>query len=426
MDILKKQLFVYFSLFIFSCSSTPISRFNSINVPEDIFGIVHAGKTNSQEEYLLLDELGAKWILNTFSWRNIEKEKGKFDFSMYDEYVDTAKKAGKKIVAVLGFEAPWIFPDGNSKKFISPENYHHYLNYVEETVRHYKGRIDVWEIWNEPNILRFWKGSKKVFFELSRLTALKIKEIDPDAHVIGGAFSLAPRGFIKKMHKAGALDDLDGIAFHPYGLNPAFSMRTYDKFLDILSEINYSQPVWITEVGFPTGGWYPTKVSLDGLPSHVIKTISGAAARGARVLLWYEMFDSYKEGDLASDSEKYFGLAYSDFRRKEGAWAYELCATFLPGARYEKDYPIKENIPKGIIVMCFLEGHSGNNTLILWNDKICTQKIDLYLPAPAFIYNISTGEKKPLEEKTRLDINKTPLFITWQEEIIPQLSTAIK
>ncbi|MCL1927442.1 MAG: hypothetical protein FWG07_01430 [Treponema sp.] len=423
---LRKTLysaFLFFMLFL-SCVSTSLPQDSVIGIPKDFFGMVHAGGTRSPEEYQLLGEMEVTWILSTFYWKNIERERDAFDFSSYDHYVDTARKEGKKIVAVLGYEAPWLYPDGKNKKYISPDHIPLFLRFVEETIRHFRGRVDVWSIWNEPNFV-FWKGPKKDFFELSKQTAQKIKEIDPDSYILGGVFLRAPRGFIKNMHKAGSMENLDGLAFHPYATSPLGAMKVHDRFLKTLAEINYSGPVWITEVGYPTGGWYPTRVSMDKLPAYVIKTITGAAARGSRVLLWYELFDTHNEGKVPSkklDSEKYFGLAYPDFSRKNGAWAYELCARFLPGSRYTPGLPDRENVPSDIVSFCFLEGITGNNTLILWNDNKRIKQVTFYLPVPSILYDISTGRGSPLPVETILDIGKNPLFITWQGTDIPRLS----
>ena len=397
----------------------------SANIPEDFFGMVHAGETGSAEEYGLLDEMGVTWILRTFNWDRIENRKGVFDFSVYDEYVDTAKQNNKKILAVLGYEAPWLYPEGKSKKYVSPENIPHFLRFVEEIMRHYNGRVDVWEIWNEPNI-SFWKGTAKEFYELTRLTAIKIRETDPGAYILGGVFWRSPAGFIKGMHKAGAMENLDGLAFHPYAVNPAGAVKIHDKFLKTLTEINYSGPVWITEMGYPTGGWYPSKVSLEEFPSYVVKTITGAAARGTRSLLWYQLFDRYNElevpPDTRRDSEAFFGLAYHDYQRKDGAWAYELCARYLPGSRYTPELPLREGIPDSIVSFCFLDGTTGDNTLILWNDKSRVRKVFLRLDAQALLHDISTGSSRSLTPGAVLDIGKQPLVITWQGTTLPHLS----
>ena len=413
------------SFFLLSCASTRYPRGGSVNVPDDFFGMVHAGHSQSHEEYELLDDLGVKWVLTTLYWGSVERHKGNFDFSRYDKYVETAKKEGKKIVIVLAYEAPWLYPDGESKKYISPENIPHFLRFVEETVKRYQGRVDVWNIWNEPN-WKFWKGSKKDYYELSRRSAQKIRETDPDAYILGGGFLRVPKRFIKKMNRAGGMENLDGLAFHPYALHPEGSMRLHDKFTRVVSDINFTGEAWITEIGHPTGGRYPHKVSLEGLPSHVVKSMTGAAARGTRAALWYELFDHHNKNDVppkTTDSEKFFGLVYPDFSRKNGANAYELCAKFLPGSRYVPDFLQREKIPSSIISFCFLEGTSGNNTLVVWNDKKRTKKVKLYLDAPAVLYDVTTGKGQPLSAETILEIGKQPQMITWQGTHVPRLST---
>jgi hypothetical protein len=220
------------------------------------------------------------------------------------------------------------------------------------------------------------------------------------------------------------MENIDALAFHPYAINPEGSMKVYDKFLKVLSEINYQGPVWVTEVGYPTGGWYPTRVSPEKQPSYVIKTITGAAARGTRVLSWYELFDAHNKEEVPRntiDSEKFFGLVYRDYSRKGGAWAYELCARFLPGSRYVPEFPQKENIPPNIVSFCFIDGVSGVNTLIIWNDRNRSQKINLRLSSPALLHDISTGQNRYLPQETVLDAGKEPLFITWRGADAPLL-----
>jgi len=226
------------------------------------------------------------------------------------------------------------------------------------------------------------------------------------------------------MNKAEGMENLDGLAFHPYALHPEGSMRLHDKFLRIMTDINFTGEAWITEIGNPTGGRYPHKVSLEGLPFYVVKSMTGAAARGTRAALWYELFDAHNKDEVppkTKDSEKFFGLVYPDYTRKDGANAYELCAKFLPGSRYVPDFLQREKLPSSIVSFCFLEGTSGNNTLVVWNDRKRTQKAKLNLDAPAVLYDVTSGKGRPLSAETILEIGKKPLIITWQGTSVPRL-----
>jgi len=418
----NKNLLAYslFILLLISCTSTPLPSSGQVTIPEDFFGIVHASRTGKEQEEKLLDDMGCVWVLYTFFWHNIEPEKDIFDFTQYDKYVNGSKRQGRKIIGLLGYSTYYLY-NGRSKDYISKKNMPLYLRYVEETVRRYKGQVDVWCIWNEPNIT-FWDGKDREFYELTKLTTQKIRETDPDAYILGGVFWRSPTSFIKKMYNAGGFNGLDGIAFHPYAVNPSDCMNVIDKFTKTLSDINYSGPVWITEVGYPTGGWYPTKVNQKKYPVFIAKTLTGAAARGARALLWYEIFDRVDVGKFSLDSEKHFGLLNKDLSRKQGSWAFELCARYLPGSRYVPELPQRENVPANIVSFCFLGGVSGNNTLILWNDKINTQKIEVNLPSTALVHDISTGKNTPLPVNSTVNITNKPLIITWQGTDVPRIA----
>jgi len=403
----------------FSCSTPPVPDSGKVNIPKDFLGFVHAGESNSPEEYQLLDEMGVTWILVTFYWSRIEREQGKFNYEWYDNYVNTAKANGKKIIAVLAYSTDWV----HDKRYISNENIPLYLSFAEAVVNHFKGRVDAWQIWNEPNWI-FWKGKDREFFELSRQAAKKLKETYPDTYIIGGGFWRTPVRFIKGMNKTGATENLDALSFHPYGLTPAEAMKLYDKFIKTLSGFNFSGDIWVTEVGYPTGGRYPNKVTIENLPSCVIKTIAGSAARGVKTLLWYELFDKYNLADVTvrSNSEHFFGLTYPDYTWKNGAWAYSLCSRFLSGSQYLPELPQRDNIPSNIISFCFTNGTSGGNSLILWNDKNIAKKIKITVSSSFTIHDISTGKTVDMPDESFLDITKTPVFITWHGSSKPVIS----
>jgi hypothetical protein len=90
MDFIPLRYFLYlcFAFPLLSCASTPLPPSVPVDIPGDFFGMVHAGNTETSEEYALLDEMGVEWILYTFYWYRIEREKGQFDFSHYDSYVE--------------------------------------------------------------------------------------------------------------------------------------------------------------------------------------------------------------------------------------------------------------------------------------------------------------------------------------------------
>ncbi|ULQ58930.1 hypothetical protein K7I13_10390 [Brucepastera parasyntrophica] len=408
------RLFIMLAFFstLLSCSTT-FTPGTSRRIPEDFFGMAHAGDTRTEEEYELLDDLSAVWMRKTFRWNQIEETEGAWDFERWDDFVDSGKAAGKKILAVLAYDVGWIYgEDVEARRHIIPEKIPYFLRYVEEVVLRYKGRIDAYEIWNEPN-WTFWRGPNKDFYELSRAAAEKIREIDPEAYIIAASVSRVPKGFIKGMFKAGAMDQADAISFHPYAVSPKASVRLFDKLEKIVKEFGFTGDIWITEVGYPTKGWYPTRVSEKNFPAYVVKTLTGHAARGVKVLFWYELFDKYNKGEAPSklDSELYFGLAYPDYARKDGAAAYALCGKYIAGTDYRPDLVTKTGLPSSAQVLLFCG--SSAQTLVLWNEGGSVPVKVSLSGTQHLVHDIASGGFQTVSAETELVLTKTPVILTW-------------
>jgi hypothetical protein len=292
-----------------------------MTIPADLAGMCHAGMPGSAQENAVLDELGITWVRNDINWHEVEKAEGEWDFSYYDRFVAANNARGRKMLFVLGFDTPWIHKEGKRKPYISPEELPKYLNYVEKVVTRYKGKVEAWEIWNEPNMnVRFWKGPAKDFYALSKAAALKIRECDPDAKIIAGSFFMVPSGFIKNMFASGALDDVDAISFHPYSGNPGGVAYLYDKFTALMKKMDYTGDIWVTEIGYPTAGISPNRISEKNLGAYIADTYTALALRGARVIVWYHLKDDHTKDTIPAslDSERFFGLVYRDYEKKTG------------------------------------------------------------------------------------------------------------
>jgi hypothetical protein len=226
-------LLIYPALvFLLSCCSSTPASFSSENyiIPVDYIGIVHAGETGDQEESEYLGFLGTSWVLHTFYWDRIEPEQGKWHFSDYDTMVNNNKDAGVKVFGVLAYDNKWIHEDLNSHRYVPPHRVADYCQYVKKTVEHFKGRVDGWCIWNEPKF-HFWTGTDEEFIELFRQAAAAVREVDSEVILLGGAFNRGvfglPEKFIRNLFKSGAMENADAIAFHPYKLNIARSLKIY-------------------------------------------------------------------------------------------------------------------------------------------------------------------------------------------------------
>ena len=326
-----------------ACSSTGPVFNTPRTIPVDIAGTCHAGDPVSEGENALMDELGIDWVRNDFYWHEIESKKGKWCFEKYDRMVNDNRNSGRKILATLGFDVGWIHKNGKRKDVIHKDHLPDFLEYVEQVVTRYKGQVDAWEIWNEPNVpIRFWNGTPKEFYALVKATAEKIRACDPDAVIVGGVFFLVPDNFIRNMWKSGAMDNLDALSMHPYGVNPRATLRIYEKFETLVRKLGFTGEIWITEIGYPLAGFYPSRVSAEKFPDYIIQTITGLAAKGARTIFWYQLTESYTKDETPKtlNSEKFFGLAYRDFEKREGVDSFADIINIIRGSvflEYQKN-----------------------------------------------------------------------------------------
>ena len=101
-----------------------------------------------------------------------------------------------------------------------------------------------------------------------------------------------------------------------------------NSFIRVLGEI------WVTEVGYPIGGIYPSRVSEAKFGAYIYDTFTGLALRGARTIFWYQLTDGHTQANKLRtlNSERFFGLAYSDNEKKPGAEEFAKVIHELTGS----------------------------------------------------------------------------------------------
>jgi hypothetical protein len=418
MKKLSLAVILYAAFILVSCASS-LPRFSgSRNIPADFAGIVHAGGSGTHKEFTYLNYLGISWVLHTFYWNDIEPEPDEWNFLEYDILVDKAAAAGIKVFGVLAYDHWRLHPDKKNHDYIPPEQLPEYLEFVRKTVEHFKGRIGAWCIWNEPNFLS-WNGTNEEFIELSRRAADAVREADSEVVLLGGAFNRGvlglPEKFIRELFESGAMDKTDAVAFHPYEMNPSRTAALYGQFKKIVDDYGFGGKIWITEVGYPTGGWYPTKVSEKQFPAYVVQTFALLAAAGCEKLFWYQMFDPHTRS--GKNSEDFFGLVRSrrDYTSK-GAEAFRLCAVYLSGmSLYTPETgPLTGSLPKSVRSFWFKSPDGG--VLVLWNEGLGSKQVSLRLPGTGHVtHDLISGNKRQIQPEIAIKAGKTPIFITWQD-----------
>lgn len=167
--------------------------------------------------------IGVNWARVDFSWNGMEsKARGQYNFE-YEGMEDVLADYRAHDMRVLGMLA-WqdycgkFYPDPNTDEGFAA-GVAGFARWAGACADHFKGRVDIWEIANEPEAFPVGNVNQpQRYTQLARATARAIRAADPDAHV--GALSTAwmDRGFISTCLALGLLDDrtIDVLTFHGY------------------------------------------------------------------------------------------------------------------------------------------------------------------------------------------------------------------
>ncbi len=392
-------------------------------VSRDYFGVTHAG--TKSEHYGLAKTMGAVWFRVDFRWADIEPRKGDWHFSGYDAFVNRSKAENRKILAVLCYDTPWIHEEGKSKEFyISPDRVPDFLRFVRKTAARYAGKVDAFEIWNEPNLDRFWKGTMAEFMDLTVRAAAEIRAVAPGTVIVGGSFNGAPETFLPQMSRLGLFESLDVISFHPYGVNPANVATMSNDFVAAARAQGFNGELWITEIGYPTLGIFPNVVSEERFPEYVAKTLAGAIVSGVSKLIWYtfENDPDYGPGQVAPGdspvrrSESTYGLAYDGLVLKKGGHAYSIVANLVNGSSLRPDLVETSGLPRNATLLAF---HSRSQGLVIlaWNDGT-VGRLSLRTPASmALLHEIDGSGLSVIDtsEERAFNLDSRPLVLVFPE-----------
>ena len=231
---------------------------------------------DQEKAWPLIDQLGIKWARCQTGWARTEKECGIYDFAWLDYTVDKLLEHGVNPWLSVSFGNPLYTPemkcireeDGGTEIIKTP--YHGvgfppihtekertaWKNYVHALAEHFKGRVAYYEVWNEPDLLSFWKcqPDAKEYAEFVKTTSRTIKAVDPEARIIGGAVAWGMTAWslrwIEECFQAGMADYIDVLSYHGYkGVPERHSIQEITAFKRLLNRYKPGLPYWQGEAG---------------------------------------------------------------------------------------------------------------------------------------------------------------------------------
>ncbi len=405
-----------FPLFLLACA-VPLgacaAEIPTLVLPAGVGVNIHF-VTGHQQDLDLISAAGFKFIRMDFGWASIERRKGEYDWTGYEELLTNLDRRGIRALFIFDYSNPLYEQDNASPQH--PESVDAFARWAAAAAAHFKDRHVIWEIWNEPNI-NFWKPKPNVeqYAALALATAKAVKQADPASTLIAPASSGFPWEFFDSLFKTGILQYLDAVSVHPYReyrLGPETAAADYAKLRQLIDR--YA----------PAGGREPIPILSGewGYASHdkgvPLETQAAFAARqqlsnllnGVPLSIWY---DWKNDGPNPSDAENNFGTVYPDLKPKPAYLAIRTLTHELYQCRIARRLALEDD--KDYVFVC--AGPLGRQKLVAWTLGQPHQVSVEIEPRPARIlptFNTQGERLTPKMDGSRLllELGPGPQYVT--------------
>lgn len=389
----------------------------STTIPANLFGMhIHrAAKTTFWPTVPF-----ANWRLwdAYVAWPNLEPKKGEWHFEVLDKYVSLANQHHVEVLLPLGLSPAWASARPAESSAYSPgfaaepRDIEDWRNYVRTVATRYKGQIRYYEIWNEPNLQRFYSGSVEQMLILAREAYLILKQVDPLIAVVSPSATGANSGlsWLEEYLRRGGKAYADVIGYHFYVApkSPEAMVRLIRKVQQIMKKYGVSnKPLWNTEAGWPIANsqsradskqvsFFKNMKALtqDEAVAYVARSFIVSWATGLKRFYWYA-WDNTVTGLTEVDGKTV----------KLAAKAYAQTQKWLVGAKMTD---CEANSQKTWI--CQLTRKGGYKAWLVWNPD---RKQTINVPSSWGVRQMRDlfGNKRSLPKFSRVQIGSSPLLL---------------
>lgn len=271
-------------------------------------------------------------------WSQLEPSRGTYDFARLDKYVALAKQRDVKVLLPLFGTPRWASARPNEPadegvgSAAEPANMDDWSEFVRVIATRYKGKIEAYEIWNEPNLAKhFWSGSTDQLLEMTRRAYGIIKAMDPKAMVVlpSPTTETGPAYLDEFLSKGGAkYGDVVGYHFYVHARPPEAMVDVALRVKGILERHNVAKPIWNTEAGWDA----PKPFASDELAAaYVARAYLCLWAAGIQRFYWFSWDDrswvTIKMTELRNEavSDTSAAKAYSQVQKWMQGAVVHLC-----------------------------------------------------------------------------------------------------
>jgi hypothetical protein len=370
--------------FVFA-SSPPVAP--TALLAESPFGINTAfnpGTADLDARLRAMQQAGIKWGRQDFTWRRIEKVKGAYDWAGYDALVESCRRHGLQLFGNLTYNP--AFHDMKTAEGVEA-----YAKFARAAVQRYAGKVDDWQIWNEPN-LGYLGGDVEHYAKLLAAGGRAIHETNPRARVLAMNMAFCDVLWASNVLQRVPSSAFDIVCFHPYRnpntpedkfdwwvldqyvkrFHPNLTtnyplvrmnfLEQTDELIRAMKSLGVTKPLWVTEICFNTH-IHPYGLSEFREADLLVRFYVQALASGKiEKIFWWTLKDG---GGQQFDAAEMVGLMRADLTPKYAYQAYAVMTRMLEGKRWVRN----DAFGPDIYACIFTDDARGEDTIVAWANK---------------------------------------------------------
>jgi len=385
----------------------------------------------AEQQVRHLQALGLNWVRLALHWMLIEPEPGQYKLEGTDRMMALVQKAGlRSIVYMVGSprfasSAPSGAPYADKYPPTDPQVFAQRMVAVAQRYP----MVDVWQVWNEPNIPAFWQPriDPEGYAQLLVPSVNALRKAVPGKPIAmaGMAYfsEMAGRGglMLEALGKRGAFQ-LDLIAcYHPYTAEPEGAEGGERDFLTHTPFVNQGlraygvKQIWATEWGWSSYDGPKEEqpiVGEAGQAGHTLKRLALMATQDFDRIFLFTLSDLDARAGVR---DRRYGLLRENGSPKP---VYHALQRFLaacgprlnpaPAVRVEGEGSRTGALPEGLVSIAW-QRPDGTRVWMAWAHEPMTVTLRDGGPARAVVWHQPVaGTQKPLrvqaDGSVRLDV----------------------
>jgi hypothetical protein len=310
----------------------------------------------------LLRRAGFGFVRERVHWGSVEPERGRFVWDAYDTMTDEAVRRGIHVYQVFHDSPAWSRSDGKPNRY--PDDLRDLYNFAREAARHYHGRVEAWEVWNEADITMFSIDTGSEYAAFLKAAYLGFKAGDSSVKVLQVSYALPAERFARCLYANGTLPYFDIFNYHIYDEPVKYPERAEGHFARLADAGAPSYPVWLTEAGISLPAIDGTLTAQDRRrqAAFVAQSCAMSLASGTDRHFFF-VFPHCLGGGIE------YGVLDADLKPYPSYAALSTAVEMIGSA----DYVGRVRVPDAPSVQARLFESRSRSTLVIWNEGDAAQ-----------------------------------------------------